>query len=56
MEFALQVTVLILHKDPTGLLDLCMCEVIFLCLLVLKEGGLCFSNNGICEDYDSRLF
>ena len=26
-------------------------DMIFLCLLVLNEGGLCFSNNGICEEY-----
>lgn len=43
--------VLILQKDPIELLDHFMCKVIFLCLLVLKEEGLCLSNNGIYEDY-----
>lgn len=33
------------------LLDHFMCKVIFLCLLILKEEGLCLSNNGIYKDY-----
>ena len=56
MGSALQVTVCSdLEKDPPGLLNLSMCQVTFLCLLVLKEGGLGLSNYGIYEEYYLKI-